>query len=162
MKEDPCPIGVLTWLTCSDDADLPELSRPCDSRLFDRWAVRARLMSAPGLMVAGIWTRPMVMGFLLGSAIIARPAAAVVAPCAVIVMPPAIRDRLHGIDSNLINADGMWLRHGCQSRARWKGKQASQSKCECDWPRHFSDDPKLMKMPAHYSVTSGNGTVRSV
>jgi hypothetical protein len=51
-------------------------------------------------------------------------------PFAAVAMPPAVPDRLHSIDTTLINADEIGLGYGRQSRRRLPQKQASgNSRC---------------------------------
>ena len=100
------------------------------SRLFSRWTIRARLMSAPRFMVAGPprgLIGPRVPFRLM---INPRSAVAGAVPSIAIAMTPAVFDRLHSFATTLINADEIWLCNGHQSTRRLGQEQASgNSRC---------------------------------
>jgi hypothetical protein len=99
------------------------------ARLPGCWAIRARFVPLPGLLIARFLLASMVIGFLPPSAITPRLAAAIITFPPTIAMYLATPDRLHSIDMTLINTEGKWLSYG-RDGPRWLGQeQASGKRC---------------------------------
>src|SRR4029450_5168783 len=88
------------------------------SRLLKRWAIHTRLIMTPGPI--GKPREPPPVGKRRvappRSIIAVAPRGSVIPPpSAAVALPPAVSDRLHSIDTSLINADEIGLCYGRQS-----------------------------------------------
>jgi hypothetical protein len=127
------------------------------SRLLKRWAIHTRLIMTPGPI--GKPREPPPVGKRRVAPprsiiAVAPPGSVITPPSAAVALPPAVSDRLHSIDTSLINADEIGLCYGRQSPRRLGQDQASgNTRCRKKGQLLRADHFKSSDRPAGNSMT---------